>query len=515
MGLLRRPSTHTYLAAAYPVLALLAANLGQVRLSAGYRPLILSLLGALVLLGSLRLIIKDRYKAGLLATWFLVLFYAYGHAYNALRAVELAGTTLGRHRFLLPIWGLLAGTAAWWLLRRKADMAGWSSALSFVLLLATLFPVIQIAGRQLEAARGRQTASASLFGLEGDQAELGELPDIYYIILDAYARADTLKDTFDYDNSSFLDELRRLGFYVAECSQANYAQTELSLASSLNASYLEDLVDGPLAGTEGRERLWPLIRGSALRSTLESIGYSVVAFETGYYWTELEDADLYLAPKGGLLARMTAFEGTLLRSTAAWALIDALPAMPFPLPRDLDRSADAHRERLLFVFDELAEMPLRPGPKFVFAHIVSPHRPFVFDAQGNPIPDDYQWTKGSIGLERYRDGYLQQITHLNERMLAILERIVTDSDQPPVVLLQGDHGPGEGSSQDRMRILNAILLGDSPQDLLYPQMSPVNSFRIVFHTVFGSPISLLEDRSYFSTYAAPFDYQVIAADCPN
>ena len=77
MGLLRRPGTHTTLAAAYPVLALLAANLGQVRLSAGSRALLLSLVGAFMLYVALSVLLKDRYKAGLIATLLIVLFYTY------------------------------------------------------------------------------------------------------------------------------------------------------------------------------------------------------------------------------------------------------------------------------------------------------------------------------------------------------------------------------------------------------------------------------------------------------
>ena len=64
-------------------------------------------------------------------------------------------------------------------------------------------------------------------------------PDIYYIILDAYGRSDVLQTTYGIDNSVFLSQLQELGFYVAECSMSNYAQTELSLSSSLNLNYLQ------------------------------------------------------------------------------------------------------------------------------------------------------------------------------------------------------------------------------------------------------------------------------------
>jgi hypothetical protein len=70
---------------------------------------------------------------------------------------------------------------------------------------------------------------------------LGYAPDIYYIILDAYGRADTLQSLFDYDNSEFLDFLEAKGFYVADCAQSNYSQTILSLSSSLTSIILMSL----------------------------------------------------------------------------------------------------------------------------------------------------------------------------------------------------------------------------------------------------------------------------------
>src|SRR5262249_55600413 len=68
-------------------------------------------------------------------------------------------------------------------------------------------------------------------------------PDIYYIILDGYARSDVLRRNFGLDNEPFLRRLERKGFFVARRSAANYCQTPLCLASSLNARYLDRLVD--------------------------------------------------------------------------------------------------------------------------------------------------------------------------------------------------------------------------------------------------------------------------------
>ena len=53
-----------------------------------------------------------------------------------------------------------------------------------------------------------------------------------------------MKSLFDFDNSAFLEHLERKGFFVARRSTANYCQTPLCLSSSLNATYLDELVKG-------------------------------------------------------------------------------------------------------------------------------------------------------------------------------------------------------------------------------------------------------------------------------
>lgn len=508
----------TILAAIYPVVAILAVNIGQVRPTIAVRPLVISVASALVALLVINLVVRDVDKAGLLTTWAAVLFFAYGHAYNALRAIHVGETSPGRHRYLVPLWIILYGIGSWLILRRIGRVREWNARSAYVFLVALAIPVVQIGQAQLRAEPGFSMVGlgeAVPLDVDINQVRDQALPDIYYIILDAYARGDTLEIAFNYDNSQFLDSLEEMGFYVAECSQSNYAQTELSLASSLSSEYLSDLVEETLDEEVDRKELWPFIRHGAVRTSLEALGYQTVAFETGYYWSELEDADIYLAPVRGALTGMTAFEGTLLRSTAAWAALDASSLLSERLLPSIDRSTASHRQRIRFVLHELERMPNRPGTKFVFAHIVSPHRPFVFDAQGFPVNDDYDWSRGSIGLGPYVAGYQAQLTYLNGEVERVVSTILAESEPKPVVIIQGDHGPEESSREDRMRMLNAYYIpNEAGRDQLYSAISPVNSFRVVFNAVFGGSSPLLDDRSFFSGYQDPFNFAVIPNQCP-
>jgi hypothetical protein len=98
----------------------------------------------------------------------------------------------------------------------------------------------------------------------------------------------------------------------------------------------------------------------------------------------------------------------------------------------------------------------------------------------------------------------------------MVDRILARSPRPPVIILQGDHGPASFSSWDdatpgqlvdRMAILNACLIpSDSTGPAWYDSISPVNTFRLIFDRVFGQSLPLLPDRSWLSTAELPYRF---------
>lgn len=521
---LRGVVAHPALMGIFPAAALLAHNLDQVKLSAAWRSLAVSLVFALILWGITSFATRDKLKAAMITTWFLVLFFSYGHVYDSSRAIEfreLEGIIrFSRHRYQAPIWLFLLAGGIWWIVRTRSDLARATIMLNLMGTVALAMPLAQIALFQVKAFRTeRVLESAELLGGASPLTppETDRLPDIYYIILDAYAREDKLVDLFGYDNSPFLVSLRDKGFFVADCSLANYAQTELSLASSLNLDYLDNLGDKFTQGNDDRSPLWPLIRRSTVRRLLEETGYLLVAFETGFYWTQLEDAEHYFGPNVGELDRLrlvgalNGFEAMLVRSSAVSVLAYGIEELPDILRLDLDHGRRDHRERVLFTLDKLGDLPSIPGPKFVFAHVVSPHGPFVFGPEGEFV-DDAEFILNEGG-EGYATGYRDQVTFLNSRVVPTIGEIISESSTPPIIILQSDHGSDYGSREDRMSILNAYYLPAGGGELLYPSISPINSFRIVLNAVFDAGLPLLRDVSYFSTFSDPYDFTIIPNDC--
>jgi len=503
---------HPFLIATYAVLALLSHNIEEIKPSVATRSLLISLGASLLLFLVLRIFIRNWQRAAILTTITLALFFSYGHVYDFLEQTSILGLSLGRHRFLVPLWLAMWAGSIWWIARQKHDFSSWTQALNLITIFAMVFPLAQIglySARLLEASSSHNAQASAItpLSLPKDQPA----PDIYYIILDAYSRDDTLRDVYQMDNTSFLNQLEQTGFYVARCSQSNYAQTQLSLGSSLNFNYLETLSGLYTPGHTTRVGIEDFIRHNAARKDLEQLGYKIVAFETGFMGTQWEDADLYLSPSKNPLGNvqvlngMNSFEALLLRTSAGLLLMDSKTALPRFLQPGFDNPQKIHRNLILYDLDQLHDLPSMPGPKFVFAHMVIPHPPYVFGPNGEYINYDRE------DIPAYRD----QVTFINKRILELVKHIIAASATQPIIILQGDHGGVITAPNDRMKIFNAYYLPNGGEKNLYPDITPVNSFRVIFDTYFGANYQLLKDTSLYSTYEQPFNYTVIPDNRPG
>jgi hypothetical protein len=101
------------------------------------------------------------------------------------------------------------------------------------------------------------------------------LPDIYYIILDAYTSNQSLKDYWDYNNDEFTDFLTGKGFYIAANSKTNYNLTLYSVSSSLNMSYLTNLPKKKTEGLAHIKNLSKLVEESQIVKILLKNGYQI------------------------------------------------------------------------------------------------------------------------------------------------------------------------------------------------------------------------------------------------
>lgn len=499
---------HPFLLGVYFVLALLGLNISQAFPTEALRSVLVVLVfsGALFIL--LRLMYKNALRGALASSLVLLLFFTYGQVYHLL---EKSIPVLGRHRIMLPLWLLLGALGLYLLARRIQDPLTLTRALNLAAVVALAFPIFQVAHWEVNQRQGDPAQPSSAVENGSLSYSLGDTsPDVYFFVLDSYARQDVLKQFYDFDNSVFITALQGLGFDIVRCSQANYSQTELVLTSILNMNYLDKLGDFAPTNTDPLA-LRSLIKNNAVMLAFRKMGYKLVSFETGFHFSEFYDADYYLSPSRNNLLNlggMNSFELMLFKSTAGLVLYDTSQLAPPFLTRAESQPLETKRQQVRFDLQELETLPTGiAGPKFVFVHLLVLHDPFVFSSTGEAVnyPD---------GMDKGQElaAYRSQLEFLNSRLLPILENIITTSRVPPVIILQGDTGPGLVSHAGRVENLSAFYLPGEHQPFS-SSLSPVNDFRLVFNQYFGTRLALLPDNSFFSVYTSPFDFELIPNGC--
>lgn len=511
----RQRIIHPFLFAFYSVAGIYSQNASQIPLNWLIRPLVICVVFTSFVYFLLIRKYKDAEYAGWGASMGIVWLFS-GHVYRLLLETSTFWRTVHGGILVLVlsclVWGVLASRWAWDKLTRRRTITLFLNTVSVVL---AVFPIWTIASTSYRSNAQVQAIRERVTRFEVPLSSTSQMPpDIYLIVLDGYGREDILRDLYGYDNSEFIGFLRENGFYVADQSTANYPQTELSISSGMNLQGLDDYVSG-FGNTSDRSPLRELMRNTVIRRVLEEQRYQFVALPSAALFAQIDDADVYYSLTPG---DINEFEGLVLSATMAGVFVEAwgwdLPVQGYEL----------HRRYILFSLDKLRQVPEIPGPKFVFAHLLSPHPPFIFDADGNFTVPERPYSSWDASLypgstEEYKKGYIEQMVFLNRKIMEVVTDILESSVTPPIILIQGDHGPGAyydtlqlntSCLAERFSILNAYYFPDGNYELLYPSVTPINTFRVILNQYFGADLDLLEDRNYFAGWLSPYQFTEVS-----
>jgi len=499
---------HPFLLCLYLVLRLVAGNLDETSLDEAWRALVALPLFAALLLVGLRPLVGSYSVAGLVVSALLLLMFSFEAAWDALVNLDLGW---GQNVIFWVLVGtilLLMFAISTLILRNKTRSIRIVPMLNVMTAVLLLFPVTEMAlyvirsdGQLLTGdSRNASPSSQSAKPIPLDPG--GEpLRDIYFIVLDGYARADVLHEVYGHDNSGFVAALRERGFYVAERSASNYISTKLVLPSMLNLRYLDYLVRRYGKKYRNVMPLYRNIRRNRVVSWLRSAGYRIVNIRSVIDYTALADPDEMIVWHGAQPG-LNDFESALLGMTPLLKLVDRARAEGKTSPGSI------WRQKILFALEELARQGGRPGPKFVYAHIMSPHDPFVFGPNGEErfIQMRLFETYGEEQTNALSRGYGDQVQYLNGRLLEALDRILKKSQRAPIIVMMGDHGlrlqlrplARDTCLQESFAILNTLYLPDRDVPWLRDTISPVNTFRTIFDAYFSAGMGQLPDRHFFA-----------------
>jgi hypothetical protein len=516
MGLhIKKPLViHPYLFAVIPIIFLYTHNIDQTSFSSTILPMIVSLCFTVALIQLLKIILGDITKSGLIVSIILILFFIHGHLHSLLldwiaknflhRASWDKINLLGKidillHLTLFVIWFIIAKRLIKIILKKDTFSVAtkFLNVFSVFMILYSFFNIGLYNYERITHQNSNPYYKPTSF----EHPE--ETPDIYYIILDGYAREDILREFYNFDNSYFLDYLENKGFYIAPRSNSNYAWTFLSLPSSLNFKYINYLADDVGIDSNDLRIPYEMIKNNHASQFLKEKGYLFVHFNSTWGATlSNKYADIEIGNEKGF------FQDEYLRilvQTTALKFFDSI------IIEDLAKSH-------LYTLKMLETIPELEAPTFTFVHLVLPHHPYLFDRNGNVIHHATLLNQFQAHMWANKNEYIEQLIFVNNRMKGVIDTLLRKSSPPPIIIIQSDHGPqvpgvdNETFIRARMAILNAYYLPDK-NHILYDSITPVNTFRLIFNYYFNEPLPLLNDKSYFSTFSKPYALRLVS--CSN
>lgn len=481
--------------AIFPVLAIYSANLALIPLVMIVRPLVVVIALTLVTWLLFGLAFRSIGRGAIGTSLFIAMLFLFSVAQN------IGWWLFFHHGHDLWIWGFMTSAfvslGAW-----KFTRHAMANFLSLALVCTS---VAQICFGYFKSA---PMTLGGLSYTNGSGQTVGSRPDILYIILDGYGRSDALQRSLGYDNHAFIEGLESRGFYVAKDSKANYCQTELSVGSSLNLDFIQTIFSSKDVNGSNRMPLGEIINHNVASKYLRQKGYIFGAITTGFPPLQFESADVNM------------------RSLSGMSMIEALLFQMTPLIETyaIESLYDGRRKEIASAIDAIASLKERNlKPRFVIAHILAPHPPFVFGADGQMIRrkgafgfwDGSDYIQHVSNAADYRIGYVGQAEFIGKEVLKAVDSVLSVSGEKPVILIQGDHGSKLRMDQNSLSKtdvnecfpnLCAVYGPDSVRKSLYSAISPVNLFRVIFNGLFNEKFTTKPDQSWYSTFQLPYSF---------
>lgn len=479
---------HPLLLAAYAVLFVYAENISEVLPGDLFGPLLVALLASAAVLAVCALLFRDLRRGAVLATGFVLAFAFFGHLGSQLDEAVFGDAVQ------LAMWTAFVIATGVYAARARGSLGRVTAALNAFGLVLVVFSLVTI----VPAETGRVARASEGEAISGEViAEATRLPerDIFFLVLDRYGSDWAIKQRFGIENDIY-PRLEAAGFDVVEGARANYRATDFSLASILSMEMLDDLTES--VGRESGDR-------TPARARLgdHEVGRFLRANDYRYYhlgaWYEPTFGNP-IADEVRRFGKTPEFERVLREATVLPALRRLTGS-----PTEDDGFRNRHRNEALFAFRQVQKLADEPGRKFVFAHILLPHPPYGFDADGEIVLKATE--QEAVAEGREGDLFADQLTFTNRLLLDTIEVLLDrPEDEQPIIVLTGDEGPFicghvdcvDGTPETygiRFGTLRAYHLPELDYEVPSDDTG-VNIFRMLFREYFGADLPDLPNRSY-------------------
>ena len=488
---------HPVLFAAYPVLFLWSQNVAEADPADVVVPLLITTGAAAILTVLLGRLFRDVRRAAVAVTPIVIFLLVYGHAARVGGSLHVP--VLLQQVAWLTVIAVGVSAAVRLSAPRIQRLGTGLTRIASILIVITLVLIVpaQLGGGSAAAAPVDTAPMAT--------TTTAPRRDVYWFIFDRYGSDRSLELQYGAHND-LTPWLGERGFTVLG-SYANYVKTSLSLATTMQMTHLADIPGVPGPDEESHTFLNSQIRSSAVAKQFKALGYRYI--NIGSWWTPTRSSPL--ADENLHTPGPDEFASSLIEASALPALLRRAGVV-------ID-ARERHWENNQFGLDAALGVQDEAGPKFVFAHILLPHPPYVHEDDGS-----FRTTASLAGVPletRFRD----QLAYANGRIREIVDGLLAlPEPERPIIILQADEGPrtpqysATGSTtwdwdaattedlEVKFGILNAWYVpGDRPVGL-YDGQTSINTFPLLFRDYFGLDYDLLPDRVFAARkYDLPYD----------
>tara|TARA_B110000263_G_scaffold171684_1_gene149671 strand:- start:795 stop:2339 length:1545 start_codon:yes stop_codon:yes gene_type:complete len=488
---------HPFLFGVFTTIFIFIFNIHIVKFPELILPLTTIIFTIIILTILIKSVLKNKKKTAMIITIGSILFFSYGHFYEIIE--NEVGTF--SHSYLLIAFLILFVIGSVYFIRTKIKLDNLTKIVNVIGVTIIIISMINLGIYFIE-----DTPKIEINELENENLQKNNFsnnlnsPDIYYIILDAYAGQESLENTFNFDNTEFYDFLIENNFYVAKQGYANYEETYKSLSSSLNMNYINEIDSYNL-----QKRIdlgYEMIENNKVMSNLKSKEYKIINFFSGWGPTrDMPLADLNVCNEYRGILDSEFFSMVINKS-----ILDPFYVKLFE--NDRKELLSCHIEKIKNI-QKISDKPI-----FVFAHITIPHGPYIFGPNGEHItPTSIQL--GDKGDDKEK--YIGQLQYTNKLMKDVINTILNSEKyvkNSPIIVIQGDHASGivrfenmqEDGLQDIFSILIAIHAPQIEKNIFEEKLTPVNTFRHIFNTYFEDDYPILEQKQYKTLPESPWKF---------
>ena len=420
-------------------------------------------------------------RAANAVTAFLLFFNTYGILYTQLQKANIFRV---EHLTLLPLFLFLAFYAVWFLrrIKKKPARSLWR-VVALLFLALTILTSIKLIPMEVKKAQTRKASSEAVVVAAATSSK--EYPDIYYLMFDEFSGFSAMRQYFHTpeveDFKAFLEEA---GFFVAENSFGSSNHTVHQVAVRLNYEEFPYI--------HGNQPIWhEALANSQGVALFETKGYTTMVFEEiSMLHPTLPDVKAdYLYHYGyateGDMGILFDEYGMLVADTTMLYAFDDMYKVSNPADK-------AHYNFLMSIQERLPNLDDISSPKFVYVHFMLPHQPFLFDKNGGLVDSNFyrNWNY-------YEGNYIYTMKYIRKLVTSLLAN--ADPQNPPVIILQSDHGARirennlelKNFPQDMLRnILFAMYLPGVDTSTIPQDINPVNTFPLVFNHYLDAQIPI-------------------------